>query len=182
MQEKSSNKSEGLTTGKAAAIFAIVAVALLVLDRATKVWAESALAGGGLDFIPGFIGFTLVHNKGASFGMLQGATVFFVIITVVICAAIIVYLIKYKRHTALEAVILGLIFSGALGNAYDRLFNGQVTDFLHFEFFDFPVFNVADCCITIGIICWAVFIIFSKNSPFASKEAKEPKEQSGKES
>ena len=163
----------GLPTGKAVAIFAVVAVVLLVLDRATKVWAESALAGGGLDFIPGFLGFTLVHNKGASFGMLQGATVFFVIITVVICAAILVYLVKYKRHTALEAAILGLIFSGALGNAYDRLFNGQVTDFLHFEFFDFPVFNVADCCITIGIICWAIFVIFSKNSPFAGDKKQE---------
>lgn len=166
---------EAMTTGRAVTVFAIVAALIVVLDRITKVWAEAAIPPEGLDFIPGFIGFTLVHNKGASFGMLQGAQVLFIVITVAVCAALIVYLIRYKRHTAFESAVLGLVFSGAIGNAYDRLFYGQVTDFLNFEFFDFPVFNVADCAITIGIVLWALFIIFSKNSPFAGEgKKKEP--------
>ena len=161
------SKPSGLKTGKAAAIFAIVAVVVVVFDRLTKVWAEASIPPEGLDFIPGFIGFRLVHNKGASFGMLEGAQVFFIVMSVVICVALLIYLVRYKRHTAFESAVLGLIFSGAIGNACDRLFYGQVTDFLNFEFFSFPVFNVADCAITIGIVCWAIFIVFSKNSPFA---------------
>ena len=150
-------------------LFAVVAVVALVLDRITKVWAVASIPASGADFIPGLLGFRLVYNKGASFGMLEGATIFFLAITLVICVAIIVYLVRVKRHGMLEVAVLGALFAGALGNAYDRLAYGQVTDFLNFEFIDFPVFNVADCCITVGVVLWILYVIFSPQSPFADE-------------
>ena len=169
MKEQKAHK-KGLKTTAAVAIFAVVAAVVLVLDRATKAWAIASIPQEGLDFIPGLIGFRLVFNRGASFGMLQGATVVFLVISVVICVALLVYLVRYKRHLAFEAAALGLVFAGALGNAYDRLAYGQVTDFLNLEFMSFPIFNVADCGITVGVVLLVIFMVFSKNSPFAAEK------------
>lgn len=157
----------------AAALFAVAAVVLLVIDRLTKIWAVDTLSQGGSDLIPGVVGFTLVYNKGASFGMLEGMRWIFVAISAVICAVIIVYLIKYRKHPAFEAATLGAILAGALGNAIDRIAFGYVVDFIKVEFIDFPVFNVADICITVGILIWILFIFFHPLSPFSSKSVEE---------
>ena len=66
--------------------------------------------------------------------------------------------------------LLAALFAGALGNAYDRLAYGQVTDFLNLEFMSFPIFNVADCGITVGVVLLVIFMVFSKNSPFAAEK------------
>ena len=173
--------TKALKTGTAAAIFAIVAAVILVLDRVSKLWAIASIPSEGLDFIPGLIGFRLVFNRGASFGMLEGATLVFLAISVVICVAIVVFLAKYKKHVVFEAVALGLLFAGAIGNAYDRLAYGQVTDFLNLEFMSFPVFNVADCAITVGVVLLAVFMVFSKNSPFAATKPADGRSGGGRD-
>ena len=67
-----------------------------------------------------------------------------------------------KTSPKLLNISLSFIVSGALGNFYDRLFNGFVVDFIDFSFFDFPVFNVADILVTIGSILLIIFIIFGK--------------------
>ena len=158
-----------LSTKSSAVIFTIVAVVGVVADRLTKVWASIALSSRGIDVIPGVFSFKLVLNKGASFGMLSGARVLFLIITVIVCAAILVYLIRFCSRTPYEVFLLGAIFAGALGNAFDRAVYGAVTDFLSFDLINFPVFNVADICITCGMILWILFAIFSRNSVFRDK-------------
>lgn len=157
-----------LKRSSAIAIFAITAIAIIVVDRITKAWAVNSIPPEGLPCIPGVIGFRLVFNKGASFGMLEGATALFLIIALVMFVVILVYLLRHKKHPWFEVVALGGIAAGALGNAFDRVAHGQVTDFLSFQFVDFPVFNVADCGITIGIIVWLVFMVFHPASPVAT--------------
>ncbi len=161
-----SSIGNNLSLIKVCTIFAIFAVGLAIIDRLTKAWAVANTAVG-LDFIPGFMSFFLVYNKGASFGSLQGATVFLIAISCLICVAILIYLLKYKKHRVYEVIGLSAIFAGAIGNAYDRASAGQVTDFLQLDFMHFPVFNVADCCITAGAILFFIFLLFDKNSPFA---------------
>ena len=172
LSDAGTSRGHGGVAGKSRyVVFAVVAVAVILADQLTKLWAMASVPKGGMDFIPGLIGFKMVYNSGASFGMMEGAQMLFVAMSVAICIAILVYLYKYKRHTYFETVALSFIFAGAVGNAIDRVFRGIVTDFLNFEFFDFPVFNVADCGVTIGVVIWMIFIIFSKNSPFASERA-----------
>lgn len=146
----------------------------LVADRASKRAIEAVLAPGqSMPFLPGILDFQLVYNTGAAWGMLDGALAFFLVIALGVTAAAVVYLFRYEHHRSYEVVALSLVVAGALGNLYDRLVYGRVTDFLHTLFVDFPVFNVADSCITVGIVLLAIFFIFSKNSPFAEDGKKD---------
>jgi len=151
-------------------LFIAVVAMGLILDRVTKILASSLLVTGRpSDFIPGIMDFVLVHNTGAAWGMLSGAFWFFICIALAISIAVIIYILWYPRHTWFEVVSLGLIVAGALGNLYDRLAYREVTDFFHTLFIEFPVFNIADSCITVGVVCFAVFLVFSPQSPLIHK-------------
>ena len=146
-------------------LYAIVAVLILILDQATKYWTtlNIALDTGTKDFIPGVVHFANIHNYGAAYGFLQNARWFFVILTVIFAAAVIVLLaipvIKGKFGRWMVVVVL----AGALGNCIDRLFLGYVVDMIELEFISFPVFNVADIFITLGGIAFCLYVIFHKD-------------------
>lgn len=131
----------------------------LILDRFTKIYTinnfiENPIHTKVLNFI-------YVENRGAAFGILQDKRVFFVILTVAVVSGIVYYFIKnYKSNPKVLNVALSLIVSGALGNFYDRIFDGYVVDFIEFSFINFPVFNIADILITIGCILMIVYIMF----------------------
>lgn len=143
------------------ALFIPIVIAMVVFDRLAKGWAVDHLRQGvaGPDF--GLVDFTLVHNAGAAFGMGQGSGVIFIAIAIVICVAVIIWLAIGKRHNALEVTALALVVAGGIGNCIDRLTTGYVVDFIRFTFVDFPVFNVADICVTCGVILFLVAIIFT---------------------
>lgn len=142
-------------------LFIPIVIAMAALDRLAKVWAVDHLRQGaaGPDF--GLVDLTLVHNAGAAFGMGQGSGTIFIAIAIVICAAVIIWLVVGKRHNALEITALALVVAGGIGNCIDRLTTGYVVDFIRFTFIDFPVFNVADICVTCGVILFLVAIIFT---------------------
>ena len=79
---------------------------------------------------------------------------FFYIITLIILAVLIIFYIKETKYNAFMQVAISLLFAGALGNFIDRLFNGEVVDFIDTNIFgyDFPIFNIADSSLTIGVI------------------------------
>lgn len=133
-----------------------VYVATLILglsaDQIVKLWVRSALAehqsmNGPW---PGVFEITLSYNKGVAFGMLQGFGVYMAPIAIVIAVATGVYSYRNAKESMWVHVALSLVASGALGNLYDRLVLGRVTDMFYFRPIDFPVFNVADSCITVG--------------------------------
>ena len=119
---------------------------------------------------------TSSHNDGAGFGILSGKTWLLIIITIVFMIFIAYFAYKQKRKNALFRWSIALIFAGAFGNLIDRLIFGYVRDFLFFELINFPIFNIADSCLTIGIILLVVFLLFVE-SKLARKEQEQAKEK-----
>ena len=138
--------------------FVLTAFLIFILDRLSKCYIESFLTSRDTyPVIKGIFHLTLVENKGAAFGLLPGYFPFFLIVSSVAILFILYLLIKKKIKGKLGEVSLGLILGGTLGNLYDRLVYGAVIDFLDFRIW--PVFNLADSAITIGVIllvwvCW----------------------------
>lgn len=101
-----------------------------------------------------FFYLTSHRNEGAAWGILQGQMTFFYIITVVVVVGIIYYMHTFAKDSILLSVSFSLLLGGAIGNFIDRLVRKEVVDFLDFIIFsyDFPIFNVADSALTIGVI------------------------------
>jgi signal peptidase II len=138
--------------------FFVVALCLAA-DLLSKSWANRCLDHQGIKpFIPGIVHFHLTTNTGGAFGI---GTNFNILISI-LASTILVFLIgwMYQRKKAgkpfrlMELIGLSLIIGGALGNITERLFLGHVTDFLEFSFFTFPVFNVADILIDVGVVLY----------------------------
>lgn len=102
-------------------------------------------------------------NTGAVWGIMSGKTDFLSIFTVIILAAVVFFYFKikwdYKRLRILKIICI-MVFSGAIGNLIDRISLHYVVDFLYFELIDFPVFNVADCYITVSMVLMLILVIF----------------------
>ncbi len=138
-----------------------LALGVVILDQLSKWAITHSLAYGASVEIAPFFNLVLVHNKGAAFSFLSGASgwqrEFFIAIAVIAIAWVVYLLRKYPRQT-LFCFGLGLILGGALGNVIDRLWIGAVVDFLDFHAAGrhFPAFNVADSAITCGaaILIW----------------------------
>jgi len=130
----------------------LLAVAVIAVDQLTKWWAVSTLPGNPIELIPGVLFLRYVTNPGAAFGLLPGAGSFIALGAV--AAVVLIVLVVHRLPGRLEAVAMGLVLGGALGNLGDRLFrgpgllDGRVVDFVDFEYF--PAFNVADSAITVG--------------------------------
>ena len=133
----------------------LIALVIIIIDQFTK-WlvVVNMEIGERITIIEGFFQLTSHRNSGAAWGILQGQMMFFYIITVIVIIGIIYYMQKYARNNKLLAVALGLILGGAIGNFIDRLLRQEVVDFADFTIFNynFPIFNVADSALTIGVI------------------------------
>ncbi|MEF3305679.1 signal peptidase II [Paenibacillus sp. GYB003] len=108
--------------------------------------------GQEIPLIPGVLGLASIRNKGAAFGILQGQITFLIIATTVVLIGIMLYLPKAHREKTILPYGLALILGGALGNFIDRVFKGEVVDMIQVRFFHFPVFNVADSFLCIGVL------------------------------
>jgi signal peptidase II len=142
---------------------AAVCVLLIIADQVSKYFALTYLEPiGTIPVIQNILAFTYIENRGAAFGILQGARLGFLVITPVMVAALAYYFIKlpYGRVYGFVRAALVLIIAGAIGNYIDRLLRGYVIDFLHATFIEFPVFNLADIFVVTGTILLSVLIIF----------------------
>lgn len=128
-------------------------LSLLVLDRATKLWAMRELAlRPPLALLP-FFDLTYVENTGAAFGLGRGANGVFIAVSLALTGALVWMMRKWPAdRRSLQWGGL-LVVAGALGNLYDRVAYSYVVDFLHLHYW--PVFNVADSCITVGAVLLA---------------------------
>ena len=134
-----------------------LSLALIVIDQATKFWAEHILQG---DVIPIFSWFdlSLVHNTGAAFGFLNNQPgwqhIFFVVLAVAVSIGLIVFTRQLKPAERHLAIAYSLIIAGALGNVIDRIIYQYVVDFIHvfYKDYHFPHFNIADSAIFIGAV------------------------------
>ncbi len=122
--------------------------------------------GESVEVIPKTLSFTYVLNNGAAFGILQNQRLFFLIVTVAVCAVGIIFLMRMQKKHILVKLSSGFILGGALGNLVDRSIIGVVRDFFDLTLLDtlfsykFPVFNTADIFVVVGVIILSVYILF----------------------
>jgi signal peptidase II len=139
-------------------LFWIAAAAGVALDRASKLWVLSALPlqdpPATVPILRDIFHFTYVVNTGAAFSSFQGQGGGWLRwLSLLVSLGLIALAIGAPRLPRWEAVGYGLILSGALGNGLDRFAFGHVIDFLDVRLINFPIFNVADVLINIGLIC-----------------------------
>lgn len=158
-------------------------LAVFVLDQITKAVIRSSMElYASLQVLGNFFRITYVENPGMAFGLQLGNNVFFTVFALLAGVAITYYLLQLPQTQRLARWALALVLGGALGNLLDRLLSGKVVDFLDFEFFDihipafnvlfvqfpgyeldrWPVFNVADIAVTIGMFLLLGYILFEK--------------------
>lgn len=156
----------------------LMSVLLILLDQVTKHLAVTHLKGkSSFVILKGIFELTYVENRGAAFGIFQNQRWMFLILTLVIIAGVfyvVLHLPQERRFLPVE-VLAVLILSGAVGNMIDRVVQGYVIDFFYFSLINFPVFNVADCYVTISCIILLFLVFYYKEEdldriwPFGKK-------------
>ncbi|KKB42289.1 signal peptidase II [Bacillus thermotolerans] len=136
-------------------MYYLLALLVILLDQWTK-WliVKSMEIGESIEIVRDFFYITSHRNRGAAWGMLEGQLWLFYIITVIVVAGIIYYMQTEAKDKPLIKISLAFLLGGAIGNFIDRLFRKEVVDFLNTYIFsyDFPIFNIADASLTIGVI------------------------------
>ncbi len=143
----------------------ILAFVVIGIDQLTKwIIVNNMKLYESFPVIENFFYITSHRNKGAAWGILQGQMGFFYIVTIIVVGFVIFYLQKYGREHMLSGIALGFILGGAIGNFIDRVFRQEVVDFFDFIIFsyDFPIFNIADSALVVGVILMIIFILFEE--------------------
>lgn len=141
-------------------LFWVIALLVLVVDRISKELA-AGLPGDGIVLIPGVLGLRYAQNTGAAFSLLAGQPRLLGILSLAVIAAGFLWLRK-KPLAAFPLAALALMAGGAAGNMIDRLVRGYVPDMIEALFVNFPVFNVADSCLTVGCGMLMISLLFRK--------------------
>jgi signal peptidase II len=136
-------------------------LAVFILDRVTKNLVAAQIPfGTEVSVIDHVVGITNVRNSGAAFGFAPAGATLFLIASVVVWIGLVAYVAR-NPIGEWSGVVLGLILGGTMGNGYDRIVHGTVTDFINFHFW--PVFNVADAAISIGVVLMIAGYLLRRN-------------------
>lgn len=143
----------------------LLSAVLIAADQLFKMLVvQNVKPVGKIAVIPGIFDLFYLENRGAAFGMLQNQKWFFVLVTGTITLFIIFALFRYNNHEFFSYAASVLIIGGGIGNLIDRVRLSYVVDYLSFSFFP-PIFNFADCCVTVGTVCLIIHFLF-----FAEKD------------
>lgn len=142
-------------------IYYLLAALLIIIDQITKwnivqnfeLYQEKVI-------VPGFFSLFYIQNEGAAWGIFQGKMVFFYLVTLIVVGYLVYMFQQEKNKTKLVGISFALILSGAIGNFIDRLLNGYVVDMFRLDFINFPIFNVADVCLTVGVVMMLIHVLF----------------------
>ncbi len=150
---------------------ALVFAVLLVIDQVTKVVARNTLTNGkSVYIIDKVLCFHYLENRGSVWGILQGRINFLLIVSLILFIVLVYVYVKIpkeKNYLYLLWIDVAMI-AGAVGNTIDRIVFGYVTDFIYVEIINFPIFNFADCCITVSAVCTVILILTKyKNDNFS---------------
>ena len=159
-------------------VYAIIAVILLIADQWLKYWVtvNITLATGSEALIPGVVKLVNIHNSGAAFGLLDGVSYarwIFLGIAAVMVVLIVVLLVRRTFDSKFAVWCEVLFLAGALGNCIDRIFRGYVVDMFDLQFMDYPIFNLADIFVVVGVILGAVYYLWFYDK-YDKRSGKEP--------
>lgn len=139
--------------------FYVPILAFLLLDQLLKYWIRSNMTiGQSIPVISGIFHITYIENPGAAFGILANHRILFLLLTIAITGIMVYLYMSLHNKKSLTALSLGLVISGAAGNFIDRFLRGTVTDMFDFQIW--PIFNIADICICVGIALLCYVLIF----------------------
>lgn len=160
-----------------------IPLAVFIVDQLTKAFIhKSMMLYQSFPVLGDIFRITYIENSGMAFGIQMGHTGFFKVFTVIATLGIFIYLYKMKGEHIIARVSMAMILGGAIGNLWDRITRGSVVDFLDVEFFNinipafkalfvkfpgysldrWPVFNVADIAVTVGMLVLVIFVLFEK--------------------
>ena len=172
-------------SNRAYIIFALIAC-VVAIDQITKFVVKKLMnLRDSIGIFGDFFQFTYIENPGMAFGLQMENKILFTILSIGAAIVVFVYLYRMRNEKLILVTALSFIMGGAIGNLIDRLFYGRVVDFLDFEFFDisipqfsflffdfpgfeltrWPIFNIADTSVSIGMIIITWMIFFTKNTP-----------------
>ena len=161
-------------------LWIIIIVAGCIIDQVTKYLISSNYAlYESHKIIDGVLNFTYIQNRGAAWGMFSEHRWVFLVITSAALIAMPYILYKYRKEHFLFGFSLSLVISGAVGNMIDRVFLGYVVDFIEAAFISFPVFNFADCCVTVGAALLFVYFVFLDKTILVFDEKDKKKAKNG---
>jgi signal peptidase II len=152
-------------------LWILLAAALVGVDAGTKYLATANLMGTEpFVIIPGWLEFAYVKNYAGAMGInFPGAIWVLSIFTMLIMIVIAVYIYRHRKDSKMLLALLTIIFAGGLGNLVERVFNGFVVDFIYVKIINFPCFNFADICVSVGCVLLAVYLLFFHNSKDGEK-------------
>ncbi len=182
-------------------IFILISVLMVVADQVTKIWVVKNVRyqRESIEVIDGFLAIVHTQNPGAAIGIFGDLPVnirmtIFGVFTIIAVGVIISFLIQLPRDDRFQSLTLGLIFSGAVGNAIDRIHKQTVTDFIrvytdhqgikswlieHLGTNEYPTFNIADAAIVVGVGLFLVRYLFMDDSDDADESSEEAAELVG---
>lgn len=144
-------------------IFCVIADQLLKFVMTNYILAESnardLIKIGDLDVI----GLHYVENRGAAFSSFEGARWFLIVLTIILIAALIIWIIKEKNKNPFMVYSASAVIAGGIGNLIDRIRLGYVVDYIEVRLFRFAIFNFADICVVLGAICLVIYVCFIEN-------------------
>ena len=141
-------------------LYAILAVLLVLLDQAVKFAVRANIElGGSVPFIPYVMDLAYVQNTGAAFSILRRHTWLLTLVSLAVVLVLCWLIVRGFFRNALGRVSAVLVLAGGVGNLIDRAVFGFVTDMFRTVFIDFPVFNVADCCVTVGVPLLFLYVL-----------------------
>ena len=138
---------------------------VLLLDQIVKIIVNNCMTlYDEIKIIPNFFSIYYVKNTGAAFSILENNTTFLIFLTVIFILIIHKYIKNETNITKLSSISFGLILGGMFGNLIDRIIHAGVIDYLSFEFFSygFPIFNIADIGITLGVSIMLIEMLLEK--------------------
>lgn len=140
----------------------IIKLCILPLVVAFDIITKLVFQDKSFPFLKGFISIHSVPlNTGAAWSFLEGYTWILIIVSLIFIVFLILFDLKYKPNSSLYSIAFSFILGGAIGNLIDRIFLGGVRDFLCFDFWpNFPIFNIADSFLCIGVFLLAIYILF----------------------
>ncbi len=141
--------------------FLIPVLLVIFLDQGSKIWIVNHMElGESIPIIPKIFHFTYIQNPGSAFGLLRFSNLTFIIIGIIIIVLGIFFLSRMAKRNKIVFFSFVLILGGSIGNIIDRLRVGKVIDFLDFRIW--PIFNVADSAINIGIFLLIIHLLFQQ--------------------
>ena len=134
-------------------IYWLLFAVLVVGDQSLKYYVTNNIATMSVhDFIPGILSITHITNTGAAWSMLEGKMMFFYLVTIVAVGVLVYLFVKADKKDYLYRFSLIFLLAGTVGNAIDRFTRHFVVDMFNLDFISFPIFNLADTYITVGVI------------------------------